>query len=228
MRKGSALLIVLGMISFMLFSGIAFSVYMRQTRLPSSFIRRTAVTRQLAKSALSEAMCEINSCIGNDPHPGIPGPTKPDGYDFNTWYRRVFLGVGINKGKTDPDDRKRTLREDSDSYGSGYLKNNVSDDPDETTVPTLSLEGLTYLPPSLVNEARVYSRRTPTAQWTPFAFEAGRFAFTAIDVSDYFDVNRVPVDIHRSSASSSRITLAHVFEEAAASRIAFTFSTSLP
>lgn len=32
MRKGSALLIVLGMLSFMLFSGIAFSVYMRQTR----------------------------------------------------------------------------------------------------------------------------------------------------------------------------------------------------
>ena len=214
MKKGSALLIVLGMLSFMLFSGLAFSIYMRQARLPSSFIRRTAMTRQLAKAALSEAMAEINDCIGNYPHPGVfdPGNNedhrdasgKSGTYCYNTFYRRVFLGAGADKGlmENNPENALRRL-----------LVNNLSDDPADATVSTLTLEGLAYLPPCLVNEARVYSRRTPTAKWNPFAFEAGRYAYTAIDVSDYFDINRVPASAHRSSASSTRITLAHAFED---------------
>ena len=35
-RQGSALLIVLGMFSFMLVSAVAFSIYMRASRAPSS------------------------------------------------------------------------------------------------------------------------------------------------------------------------------------------------
>ena len=88
MRKGSALLIVLGMLSFMLFSGIAFSVYMRQTRLPSSFLRRTSVTRLLAKAALAEAISEIDAAIGNDPHPG----GRRGSSNSNYWDHRIFTG----------------------------------------------------------------------------------------------------------------------------------------
>ena len=44
-RRGSALLIVLGMISFMVISAVAFSAYMRYSRLPSSFLRRSSSSR---------------------------------------------------------------------------------------------------------------------------------------------------------------------------------------
>ena len=177
MRKGSALLIVLGMLSFMLFSGIAFSVYMRQTRLPSSFLRRTSVTRLLAKAALAEAISEIDAAIGNDPHPGV----RRGSSNSNYWDHRIFTGQ-------------------STAYNGD-------------TISTLTLEGLAYLPPSLINEARYYSRHTPTAGWHKFRFEAGRYAYTAIDVSDYFDVNRALADRPRSSAASRRVTLAHIFEK---------------
>ena len=176
MKKGSALLIVLGMISFMLFSGIAFSVYMRQTRLPSSFLRRTSVTRQLAKAALAEAMTAVDSAIGDDPHPGVRKSSQQ-----NYWNHRVMVGQ--------------------------------STDYTDSTVSTLTMEGLAYLPPSIINEARYYSRHTPTAAWQKFRFEAGRYAFCAIDVSDYFDVNRALADRPRSSAASRRVTLAHIFEK---------------
>ena len=201
MRKGSALLIVLGMISFMLFSGIAFSVYMRQTRLPSTFLRRTTVTRQLAKAALAEAIEEIDYRIGSDPHPGVRAGGDPSsgtgigsssGTNSNNpgnyWNHRVFV-------------RNRNYADSETGY--------TGDD----TISTLSLEGLAYLPPSLINEVRYYSRHTPTAKWQPFRFDAGRYAYCAIDVSDYFDVNRLLADRPRSSASSRRITFAHVFED---------------
>ena len=195
MKKGSALLIVLGMISFMLFSGIAFSVYMRQTRLPSSFLRRTTVTRQLTKAALAEAIKEIDAAIGDDPHPNVRrndtenGDSDDETADTfgNYWNHRVYV-------------RKRQYVQNDN----GFTGNTVS---------TLSLEGLAYLPPSLINEARYYSRHTPTAGWQRFDFDAGRFAYCAIDVSDYFDVNRALADRPRSSAASRRVTLAHIFEK---------------
>ena len=204
MRKGSALLIVLGMISFMLFSGIAFSVYMRQTRMPSTFLRRTTVTRQLAKAALAEAIGEIDYRIGSDPHPGVRASAGTSS-----------SGTGIGSGSTGStvagnfwNHRVFVRNENYANNDNGY----TGDD----TISTLTLEGLAYLPPALINEVRYYSRHTPTAKWQPFRFDAGRYAYCAIDVSDYFDVNRLLADRPRSSASSRRITFAHAFEDAGA------------
>ena len=46
-RKGSALLIVLGMVAFMVVSAVGFSVFMRNNRIPSSYLRRSTASRQL-------------------------------------------------------------------------------------------------------------------------------------------------------------------------------------
>ena len=70
-RRGSALLIVLGMLSFMVISAVAFAAFMRYTRLPSSYLRRTSSTRQLVKAALAEAIETVDRAINNNPHPGI-------------------------------------------------------------------------------------------------------------------------------------------------------------
>ena len=198
MKKGSALLIVLGMISFMLFSGIAFSVYMRQARLPSSFLRRTSVTRNLAKAAVAEAMFAVDKAIGDLPHPGV--------------------GVSTSAGNNNTTSGGLTVEDDDDdtkygNYWNHRIFTGQSTDYTGSTTSTLTLEGLAYLPPCLINEARYYSRKTPTAAWQSFRFEAGRYAYTAIDVSDFFDVNRALADRPRSSAASRRITLAHIFEK---------------
>ena len=58
-RRGSALLIVLGMIAFMVISAVAFSAYMRSSRLPSSYLRRSSASRLLVKAALAEAIEDV-------------------------------------------------------------------------------------------------------------------------------------------------------------------------
>jgi len=175
-RNGSALLIVLGVLSFLVVSAVAFSAFMRRARLPSSYLRRVVASRELAKAALARAIDEIDRAIGSGVHPNVPSSGK------NTWRNRVFFNGG---GEQD-----------------------ISQ-----TAPTLTLEGLAYIPPALVNEARYWSRRTPTAAWQTIPYDVGRYAYCALDVSDYFDVNRLVADYPRSSAANRRITIAHLFED---------------
>ncbi len=195
-RKGSALLIVLGMLAFMVISAIGFSAYMRSSRLPSSYLRRSSLSRQLAKAALAEAIEQIDLAIGNNPHPGVgsqapsmkrlsaiePGATARN---RNRWRNHIYIG---------------------DTGDNSYLGV-------DSTVSTLTLEGLAYIPPMLVNEARRYSRQSAGGKWHWLGFDAGRYAFTAIDVSNCLDVNRLKADSRRN-AGARRITLAHLFENA--------------
>ena len=189
-RRGSALLVVLGMISFMVISAVAFSAYMRYSRLPSSFLRQTSATRLLIKAALANAIDEIDAAIGNNPHPGIGNgayayPRSGGGsYNRNTWIGRVYM---------------------ASTNGTTWAA-------ESETVATLSLEGLAYLPPPLVNEARYYSRRSFAGTWHRMNFDAGRYAFCAVDVSDYFDVNALEASSARSSEPASRVSLSYLFE----------------
>lgn len=175
-RRGSALLIVLGVLSFLVVSAVAFSAFMRRARMPSSYLRRVVASRQLAKAALAEAIDQIDRAIANGVHPGIGGNAQ------NTWRNRVFFKGGDEQSVFE-------------------------------TAPTLTLEGIAYIPPPLVNEARYWSRKTPTAAWQSIPYDIGRYAYCALDVSDYFDVNRLVADYPRSSAANRRVTIAHLFED---------------
>lgn len=195
-RRGSALLIVLGMLAFMVMSSVGFAIFMRQSRVPSSHLRRESTARYLLKSALANAMKRIDGTFNtefqrvegvyDDPYPGI----LPEGYNAGTenalngdyWVKRVFTPFGLVNPKT--------------------------------TVSTLTLEALAYLPPAIINEARVYSRQTRTAQWEKLSYDLGRYAFTAIDVSDCFDLNKLASETpRRSSAPDGRIALASLVKD---------------
>ena len=194
-KKGSALLIVLGMFAFMLVSAVAFSVYMRASRAPSSYVRRNASTRQVLKAAVARAIDEVDTAIGNDPFPdvgfnhdyGNTGTVSGDKYKNDNWHGRVFTPSN-----------ELALAE---------------------TVSTLTLEGLGYLPPCLVNEVRYWSRHTRTAKWHSFNYGLGRYAFTAVNVSDFFDLNMFSPDsagnrrpyLNRSSAPHGRISPTYLF-----------------
>ena len=55
-RRGSALLIVLGMLSFMIVSAVAFAAFMRYSRMPSSYLRRSSASRLLASQSAKYRM----------------------------------------------------------------------------------------------------------------------------------------------------------------------------
>lgn len=198
-RRGSALLIVLGMLAFMIVSAVAFSAFMRYSRMPSSFLRRTAASRQLVKAALARAIDEVDAAIGNNPHPGVGvaetryprDPEKGDLERRNIWVHRVFFGT-------------------NDCYSVGNSGNENGDW--GNTVSPLTLEGLAYIPAPLVDDVRYLSRYTPTAAWKSLAFDAGRYVYCAVDISDYFDVNRMLANASRSSAANRRVTLSYIFD----------------
>ena len=208
-RCGSALLIVLGMMAFIIVSAVAFSAYMRASRLPSSYLRRTSASRLLAKAALAEAIEEIDAAIGNNQHPGVGikeykyPRTTGERINRNLWVEHVYIG--------------------STNQNSSALSDNLVS-PD-LTVATLSVEALAYIPPAIINEVRYYSRRSTAACWHDLGFDSGRYAFCAVDVSDCLDINAITagsglnagsereIPAGRNSSDTGRITLAHTFEK---------------
>ena len=203
-RRGSALLIVLGMFSFMLVSAVSFSIYMRASRAPSSYVRRNASARQLVKSALARAIDEIDMAIGNDPFPGVGrnhyyGPRETD--PNKSYYSRV------------------TTHGNRNDNWHGRVFTPLDEVATKDTVSTLTLEALGYLPPSLINEVRYWSRHTRTAKWHSLNYGLGRYAFTAVNVSDYFDLGALTGKdngdrrhyLNRSSAAHGRVSPTYLF-----------------
>ena len=196
-KKGSALLIVIGFLSFMIVSAVAFSIYMRAERLPSSALRRTVTTRHLAKAALAEAISSIDDAVRGSPYPGVVDPDviyNMDGDEKmpqNNWDGRIYMP---------PNELYR-----------GSEEQNAAPAPE--TVSVLTLEGLGYLPPPLVNDARFLGRSSWTAAWQNFPYDAGRFAYVAVNVSDYFDVNRLYANKPRTSNADGRLSLAYLGDQ---------------
>ena len=197
-RRGSALLIVLGFLSFMVVSAVAFSIYMRSARVPSSVFRKNASIRQLVKAGLARAISELDNAVRNDPYPGVTFDTSlkansgwVDGESsasfVDYWLGRVFM-------PPNPDEERR-----------GRMA------PESETVAVASFEGLGYVPPPLINDVRFLSRRTWTAKWRDFDYAVGRYAYCAVNVSDYFDINRMSIDEPRTGLN--RVSLAPLFTD---------------
>lgn len=214
-RRGSALLIVLGMVTFLVVSAVSFSIFMRQNRLPSSFTRQRTNALLLTKAALACALSDLDSALADDPYPGVghrAGNDRSEHRDirgercFNRWVDRVFW----NSDENITDGDVMTYR--------------------SISVPPL--EGFGYLPPALVNSVRYWGRRVPsagrlatnrnadprveptvyTSNWKDLGYDSGRYVYVAVNVSDYFDINRLHADLMRDSTSSNRISLAYLFE----------------
>lgn len=202
-KSGSALLIVLGFLSFMVVSAVAFAIYMRAERMPSSALRRAVATRHLVHAALAEAVARVDDAVRGDPFPGLCGTNADftakgnftyrdgNGQAMDVWQGRVFMPPDPLGGTTTRETRFAPVTE---------------------TVSVLTLEGLGYLPPGLVNDVRFLSRSSWTAQWQQLPFDAGRFAFCAVNVSDYFDVNRLYANRGRTAEAGGRLSLAYLFD----------------
>ena len=198
MKRGSALLIVLGMLSFMIVSAVGFSVYMRSSRAPSSYLRRNVAARYLARAALAKAIEDLEGDVNTDSSwGGTSAPTK-----FYGVYDDPFPGVVLN------DSTARGNPQQNGDYWVGrvFMPFGAVRSTD-ATVATMPLEGLAYLPPAIVDDVRHLSRLTRTACWRPFPYDAGRYAYCAVNVSDLFDINRLRANVPRNSGGD-RVTLA--------------------
>ncbi len=196
-KRGSALLIALGVVAFLAASVTAFAVYMRESRLPSSYFRRALAERQFAKAGLAHAIDEIDAAIGNDPFPGV-GPNA-------TVAQQQAQSVPFGQNAAAPAAR----------WGSDAWCGRVLTPYDLCTwsnaVTVLTLEGLGYLPPSILNEVRFWSRQTTNALWRSFNYDIGRYAFVAVNVSDFLDLNKLRANTNRTVASP--ISLAYLFAD---------------
>ena len=203
-KRGSALMVVIGFLSFMIVSAVAFSIYMRAERLPSSALRRTVASRQLAKAALAEAISRVDDSLRGSPFPGLIFPADgnsamytPRGYPEH-WEGRIFMPPR--------DGGTGNQTEEQGIAARAYYA------PASQTVSVPTLEGLGYVPAPLVNDVRFLGRSTYTAKWRNLPYDAGRYAFLAINVSDYFDVNKMRANIPRTSNSDGRISLSYLFD----------------
>jgi len=182
-RRGSALLIVIGLLSFFIVSSVSFAIFMRQGRAPSSYLRRISNARYLLKAGLANAIARIDEGVGNDAYPGV---RQDPANKADIWYNRVFCPGGA-----------------------------LGIDDTMDTVSTLTLEGLAYLPPAIINEVRLVSRFTSTAVWRKLSYDSGRYAFCAVDVSDCFDINKLCAEERRLSVSGERLNLSSLFPDTA-------------
>ena len=202
MKKGSALLIVLGMLSFMVVSAVGFSIYMRSSRTPSSYLRRNVAARYLVRSALAKAIEELEGDYNRDPDWGKVDDSETDvSQRFYGIYDDPFPGVVLG----DATARSNPLHNGDYWLGRVFMPFGAVRSTD-ATVPTLTLEALAYLPPAIIDDVRRLSRLTRTASWRSFPYDAGRYAYCAVNVSDLFDINRLRANVPRNSGLD-RVTL---------------------
>jgi len=197
------------MLAFMVVSAVSFSIYMRESRVPSSHLRRESTARYLLKSALANAVARLNGNFKTNYE--IWGETDPSGKHYN------YLDTdGYVEGLYDdqyPGLNDFTILGHNGDYWTKRVFTPFGQVAPTTTVSTLTLEGLAYLPPAIINEARVFSRTTRTAQWQNLAYDLGRYAFCAIDVSDCFDINKLASAKRRTSHPGERISFTSLYHD---------------
>lgn len=205
-RKGSALLIVLGFLSFIIISGVSFAIYMRIERQAASNYRHSITARHLLNAGLARAMDEVDAELrvlhdgqvewlsGEDVYSGQIQTKFPQWKD---WPGRVKVSAVPGS-----DDNAQDAR-------------------------VLSLESLSFLPAVLLNDVRRFAVRhegnnsDPAymgAKWRPLGRSVdgdviGRYAYVCVNVSDMLNVN----DIRAAMAGGSftnQASLGHLFANA--------------
>lgn len=208
MRRGSALLIVLGFLTFMMISAVSFAIYMRIERQASSNYRHATTGRHLLNASLCRAIDEIDAELRVQQVTDSSGNVDLRPRKFPAWPGRTKVSA-VPNGMDNGNDAR-----------------------------VLSLEALSFIPGILVNDVRRYavSNRADVvkgvnaanqrysylgAKWRPIsmpvnsivggenAYEeaiVGRYAYACVNVSDMFNVNECLAAIRTNGVS-----LAHLF-----------------
>ena len=209
-KRGSALLVVLGFLAFLMVSGVSFSVLMRVERQATSNYKHAVSARHLLEAGLFRAMDEIDSELR------ISGANY---VKFPDWQGRVKVSPVV----TDTTDYEEFRRINQ-----------------QAVARPLSLEALSFIPPILVNDVRYHSifassnaldvaKVKTGAKWRPLSMPienkvsvqtgigtnaagqsvVGRYAYTCINLSDMININGVTA-LGRNV--SNRVSIAHLLQ----------------
>lgn len=167
-KRGSALLIVLGFLSFMIISAVSFAIYMRVERQSSSSYRHAVVGRHLLQSALYRAIDQVDADL-------------------------LGGGYTVVNGEEIPTAGGQTRKFPDHWKAGGRVFTSASDSTEVEQARVLSLEALSFLPAALVNDVRVASLG---AHWRRMGIGAGnnkrdvgRYAYICVNLSDMLNVN---------------------------------------
>jgi hypothetical protein len=207
-KRGSALLIVLGFLSFMMVSAVSFAIYMRIERQASSNYRHAITARHMLNAALYRAIDEIDSELRIErvnteadlrarKYPEWPGHTKPsavpNGMDNGQESRVLSMealsfipGIYVN------DVRRYAVTNENDSV-SGVSVNN-----DKYSYLGTKWRSLSMPVNSIVGGENAYEEAV-----------VGRYSYLCVNVSDMFDVNVCKATVRDSV--TNRVSIGHLF-----------------
>jgi len=214
-KRGSALLIVLGFLSFLIISSVSFAIYMRLERQASSNYRHATMARHLLNSALFRAMDEIDSelRISTTTNNAIQAPKFPD------WPGRTRPSA-VPNGKENGEEA-RVLSMEALSYIPAIFVNDVR------RYAVTNKDDVVY---GVDGNQNKYSYLG--AKWRPLsmpvnaiagpgsevnAYEeavVGRYAYLCVNLSDMLDVNVCRASVR--DASTNHVSIGHLFATDAA------------
>lgn len=217
--RGSALLIVLGFLSFMMISAVSFAIYMRIERQASSNYRHALVARHLLTSALVRSIAEVD----NDLDPDLRTDTiKGDVFRFPS-HSLKWGGA----------DGTRVFLSDNVSSNGGFAR-------------VGSFDSFGYIPALFMNDLRYYGadacwgqlgapaervRSATVNNGIPtFYFGGtnvvGRYAFACLNMSDLLNVN-LCTNLSVRNTRSSRICMSYLLRPAAISDLETRFGDDI-
>ncbi len=204
---GSALLIVLGFLSFMMISAVSFAIYMRIERQASSNYRHTVEARHILNTALCRAIEEVDSDLRDQSNIS----TNKE-YKFPAYWRHRIRTSSVEDEENNEQDA-RVLSMEALSFVPGILVNEVrryavrDEDVDDDWMGAKWRE-LSMPVPSLGDE----SGRTLSADGQAVI---GRYAYVCINVSDMLNVNdctnRIGISQLFNTADSDPVGKAEAF-----------------
>lgn len=197
-EAGSALLIVLGFLTFMMISAVSFAVYMRIERQASSNYRHSVTARHLLNAGLYRAIDEIDSELRI---PEVNSTKRP--IKFPDWPGRV-RDSAVNNGQ-DNGQNARVLSLESLSFIPGILVNDVrryavpnKSDPSQATWMGAKWRKISMPVRSLGGGENAYEESV-----------LGRYAYVCVNVSDMLDVNVCKAAVR--DAVTNRVGIGHLF-----------------
>ena len=213
LERGSALLIVLGFLSFMMVSAVSFAIYMRIERQASSNYRHAITARHMLNAALFRAIDEIDGELRIQ-KVNTEGDARP--VKFPNWPGRTRPSAVVNG--QDNGEEARVLSMEALSFIPGVLVNDVrryavTNQNDSVSGVSLSNNRYSYLGAKWRRLSMpVASLGSNKDTEVPNAFEeavVGRYSYVCINVSDMLDVNVCKAAVRDSG--TNRVSIGQFF-----------------
>jgi hypothetical protein len=209
-RRGSALLIVLGFLSFMLISAVSFAVYMRIERQASSNYRHAVTARHLLNAGLYRAIDEIDSELRVE-RLTQGANTQDRSLKFPDWPGRVKPSAVCNG--MDNGQEARVLSLEALSFLPAILVNDVRRYAVTNKADTVSgASGANGKYSYLGTKWRPLSLPVSSIAGSENAYEEaviGRYAYLCVNVSDMLNVNVCKAAVRDSG--TNRVSIGHLF-----------------